>query len=281
MRKNISYFIGCTFILITLLSICSLKTKNNMKGSTKIQVFIASSLSGPMEELKTTYEKEHPNVTITYNVDGSGALLTQIQEGYECDVFFSAATKQMDVLEREGKVIAGSRVSLLKNQVVLITAKDSHTKVTGFDNMNLAKNMALAGGSVPVGKYTRILLMNLGLLRMVEDPSIYTSEEIKEALDGIEINECSNASKVTEAVKEGANEIGTVYYSDAYSNQDVIRIIATAESSMTGDIIYPVAQLENKEADENQKRAAKDFLQYLLRRESKDMFEKYMFQYIK
>ncbi len=271
----------CTFIFITLLSICSLKTTSNVKGSIKIQVFIASSLNGPMEELKTTYEKEHPNVTITYNVDGSGTLLTQIQEGYECDVFFAAATKQMDVLEREGKVIAGSRVSLLKNQVVLITAKDSHTKVTGFDNMNLAKNMALAGGSVPVGQYTRRILMNLGLLRKVKDPSIYTSKEISKALEGIEINECGNASKVTEAVKEGANEIGTVYYSDAYSNQSMIRIIATADSSMTGDIIYPVAQLENKEADTNQKRAAKDFLQYLLTKESKAMFEKYMFQYIK
>ena len=58
---------------------------------TEIQVFIAASLKNVMDELAAQYNEEHPNVKITYNADSSGTLLTQIEEGYECDIFFSAA----------------------------------------------------------------------------------------------------------------------------------------------------------------------------------------------
>ena len=143
--------------------------------------------------------------------------------------------------------------------------------------MNLAKDMALAGGSVPVGKYTRTILMNLGLLETIEDSAEYTTEQVAEVLGGIEINECGNVSKVKEAIKEGSNEIGTVYYSDAYSVIDDIDIIATAEKDLTGDIIYPVAQLNNKDASEAQIAATADFLAFIQTDECKAIFEKYMF----
>lgn len=252
-------------------------TDTETEAETEIQVFIAASLSGAMEELKNLYTKKHPNVTITYNADSSGTLLTQVQEGYECDIFFSAAPTQMNTLEEEGFLVDGTRKNLLNNQVVLITPKGSGTKVTGFDNMNLAKSMALAGGSVPVGKYTRTILMNLGLLEVVEDTALYTTEEVSKALGGIEINECGNVSKVTESVKEGSNEIGTVYYSDAYSVKDDVDIIAYADKALTGDIIYPVAMLNNTEADDSQKQAAADFLAFIETEEALAVFEKYMF----
>lgn len=252
-------------------------TSTEAEAESEIQVFIAASLSGAMEELKNLYTKKHPNITITYNADSSGTLLTQVQEGYECDIFFSAAPTQMNTLEEEGFLVDGTRKNLLNNQVVLITPKGSGTKVTGFDNMNLAKSMALAGGSVPVGKYTRTILMNLGLLEAVEDTAVYTTEEVSKALGGIEINECGNVSKVTESVKEGSNEIGTVYYSDAYSVKDDVDIIAYADKALTGDIIYPVAMLNNTEADDSQKQAAADFLAFIETEEALAVFEKYMF----
>lgn len=253
------------------------ETDTETEVESEIQVFIAASLSGAMEELKNLYTKKHPNVTITYNADSSGTLLTQVQEGYECDIFFSAAPTQMNTLEEGGFLVDGTRKNLLNNQVVLITPKGSGTKVTGFDNMNLAKSMALAGGSVPVGKYTRTILMNLGLLEAVEDTALYTTEEVSKALGGIEINECGNVSKVTESVKEGSNEIGTVYYSDAYSVKDDVDIIAYADKALTGDIIYPVAMLNNTEADDSKKQAAADFLAFIETEEALAVFEKYMF----
>lgn len=84
------------------------KADPGKKEETEIQVFIAASLNTVMTELAENYEKEHPEVKITYNADSSGTLLTQIEEGYECDIFFSAAQKQMDQLEADGLIVDGT-----------------------------------------------------------------------------------------------------------------------------------------------------------------------------
>lgn len=247
---------------------------------TEIYVFIAASLNDAMTEIASNYNESHPEVTITYNADSSGTLLTQIENGYACDIFFSAATKQMDALEEDGLMVDGSRVDLLKNQLVLITWKGSNTAVTGFDNLSDASSLALADGSVPVGKYTRDLLVNMGILTANEDGNAnITTQEVSEALGGIEINECGNVSKVKEAVKEHSNEVGTVYYSDAYSVKDDVDIIAYADEELTGSILYPVALVENAEADEAESNAASEFLAYLQTDEAISIFEKYMFIY--
>ena len=103
------------------------KADPGKKEETEIQVFIAASLNTVMTELAENYEKEHPKVKITYNADSSGTLLTQIEEGYECDIFFSAAQKQMDQLEADGLIVDGTRKNVVNNQVVLLTRKDSGT----------------------------------------------------------------------------------------------------------------------------------------------------------
>ena len=111
----------------------------------ELQVFIAASLSKVMDEAATEYQKDHPNVKITFHADSSGTLLTQIEEGYACDVFFSAAQKQMDQLEKtDGLVVDGTRKNVVNNQVVVVTRKDSGTKVTGLETLKDASSIALA-----------------------------------------------------------------------------------------------------------------------------------------
>ena len=243
----------------------------------EIQVFIAASLENAFKDLIALYNETQPNVTVTYNADSSGTLLTQIEEGYECDIFFSAATKQMKSLEEDGLVMDGTRVDLLRNEVVLITWKGSGTKVTGIENIADAASIALADGSVPVGKYTRVALQNLGVLDKDADPSGISTEDVSAALGGVEINECGNVSKVKEAVKEGSNEVGTVYYSDAYSVRDDVDIIEHISTDLTGAIVYPMCRVTNAEADDAQTAAADDFFAFLQTPEAMAIFEEYMF----
>lgn len=244
---------------------------------TEIQVFIAASLNTVMTDLAGRYNKLHPEVKIILNADSSGTLLTQIQEGYECDIFFSAAQKQMDVLEGDGLVKEGSRKNVVNNQVVVLTRKDSGTAVKGLDSLMEAENIALAGGSVPVGKYTRQALVRLGLLEEAEDAAKITTREVSEALGGVEISEMDNVSKVLIAVSEGANEVGTTYYSDTYGYEDQVEIIEKVGYDLTGDVIYPICLVQNPEADEAQEKAAEEFLQYVLSKEAKEVFAAYYF----
>ena len=244
---------------------------------TEIQVFIAASLNTVMTELAEMYNEEHPEVKITYNPDSSGTLLTQIQEGYECDIFFSAAQKQMDDLEADGLMVEGTRADVVNNQVVVVSLKDSGTKVTGLENLNEAESIALAGGSVPVGRYTRQALVNLGTLPETDDPASITTEQVSEALGGVEISEQDNVSKVLTAVVEGSCEVGTTYYSDTYGYEDDLDILQTVSYDLTGDVIYPIARVVNEEADDAQTAAAEDFLQFILSDEAKAVFDSYYF----
>lgn len=247
------------------------------KQETEIQVFIAASLNTVMEELAAKYQEEHPNVKITLNADSSGTLLTQIQEGYECDLFFSAAQKQMDTLESDGLVVEGTRSDVVNNQVVVLTLKGSGTEVTGLKDLEKAKSIALAGGSVPVGKYTREALVSIGTLEKTEDNSKITTEQISEALGGVEISEQDNVSKVLMAVTEGACEVGTTYYSDTYGYEDKVEILEKVSYDLTGNVIYPICRVENPEADDAQEEAAEDFRKFILSDEAKEVFEGYYF----
>ena len=85
-----------------------------------------------MTELAKEYNEDHPEVKITFNADSSGTLLTQIEEGYECDLFFSAAQKQMDQLdgasdqcEGENYVLEGTRKDILENKCALVVKEGS------------------------------------------------------------------------------------------------------------------------------------------------------------
>ena len=256
------------------------ESKDSKKESgkkTEIQVFIAASLNTVMTELAKEYQKDHPDVKITYNADSSGTLLTQIEEGYECDLFFSAAQKQMDQLDEDGLVVDGTRKNVVKNQVIVVTRKDSKTKVKGLETLKDAKSIALAGGSVPVGKYTRAALISIGKLKKVEDPATITTEEVSQALGDVEISEQDNVSKVLSAVVEGSCEVGTTYYSDTYGYEKDLDILEKVSYDLTGDVIYPIAEVKNDEADKAQKAAAEDFLKFVTSDQSKKVFDSYYF----
>ena len=260
-----------------LLMGCGRGPAGETEQDTEIQVFIAASLNTVMTELAEEFNEIHPEIKITYNADSSGTLLTQIAEGYACDLFFSASQKQMDQLEADGLAVEGTRADVVNNQVAVVTRKDSGTQVTGLDSLEKAESIALAGGSVPAGRYTRQALVNLGKLEEREEAAGITTEEISQALGGVEISEQDNVSKVLTAVIEGSCEVGTTYYSDTYGYEDDLEILETVSYELTGDVIYPIAQVVNEEADEKQKAAAAEFLEYILSDEAKAVFTSYYF----
>lgn len=231
--------------------------------SGEIYVFIAASLNNAMEEIQKNFNEEYPDVEILYNADSSGTLQTQIEEGSRCDIFFSAATKQMDALIEEGLADESTVVDLLENKVVLIKPAGGETSVTGFENITDAANLALAGESVPVGQYAR---------------EIFTNMNIMDQIEAMEINEGKNVTEVLAAVSEGSNEVGVVYATDAASVADKVEIIAEAPAdALETPVLYPVGMIEDKEASEEETKAAEAFLSYLQTDAAVEVFEEYGF----
>ena len=91
-------------VMATSLFGCS---SNEPKEQVKLTIAAAASLENAFEdELIPMFEKEYPNVTIEGVYDSSGKLQLQIEKGLDADVFFSAATTQMNALKDEDLVDA-------------------------------------------------------------------------------------------------------------------------------------------------------------------------------
>lgn len=261
MRKKLIAAMMAGVLSAGMLSTGVFAADTDLKG--EVNTFIATSLSNAMEEIQKDFNETYPDVEILYNADSSGTLQTQIEEGARCDIFFSAADKQMNALVDEDLAKKDTVEDIFENKVVLIKPKDGETKVTGFENITDAANIALAGDSVPVGQYAREIFDNLG---------------ITDEVNKMEINEGKNVSEVLAAVSEGSNEIGIVYATDAASVADKVDVIAEAPADvLKTPVLYPVGLIEDKEASEDDTAAAEAFLEYIKSDDAMKVFEKYGF----
>jgi len=230
----------------------------------ELTVFAAASLTETLNQIIEQYKTVAPNVTITPTYDSSGTLQTQIEEGASCDIFFSAAQKQMNALDvtqdaeknpkKQDFIDPDTRVNLLENQVVLVVSEGNPANITKFSDIANAKMIALGNSDVPVGSYSLKILEYLGL-------------DIK-ALEGAgKVTYGSNVKEVTTQVTEGTVDCGIVYATDAFSAK--LTTVDTATKDMCGQVIYPAAVLKaSKNAD-----AAKAFLDYLKSDEAMKIFE--------
>lgn len=250
-------------------------------AATTVYVDVAASLEAVFEGvIIPAYREQQPNVTVVGNYGSSGKLLTGIEEagGIGHDLFFSAGEAQVKTLdETDGLVVEGSVVNLLSNELCLVKGNDTETAVTGWDNLSDAEIIGLCGGSVPVGKYTRIALVSLGVLPERDDPSAYTSDEISQALGGVLIDEADDVEDAAVKAVEGAVDVATIYYSDYYNHQNDLTILAQDDGTLTGDIVYPVCQVANPEADAAEQAATADFLAFLQSDFCLEAYEQYCF----
>lgn len=237
------------------------------KDPVEIIVFAAASMTETLTELKAMYEEANPHVTLTFTFDSSGTLKTQIEAGADCDVFISAAQKQMDQLDITASaevntdgldfVISGTRINLLENKVALAVPDGNPVGIDTFDQLaELLKagevTLAIGNGDVPVGQYTQ---------------KIFTYYEIDEAAIASCLTYGSNVKEVTTAVFEALVSCGIIYSTDAVSAGLVIVDTATAE--MCGQVIYPAAVLNTT----TNRDEAQAFLDYLQTDEAATVFE--------
>ena len=235
----------------------------------EISVFAAASMQESLDAAIQLYEAANPNVTVVTTYDSSGTLLKQIQEGAVCDVFISAAPKQMNALDGSLKdnaeknpngldyIVESSRLNLLENKVTLSVPEGNPAGIESFDQLaELLKNgdvmLAMGNSDVPVGQYTL---------------KIFDYYGIDEAAAASKLTYGSNVKEVTTQVSEGAVDCGIIYGTDAFSAGLTVVDEATAE--MCGQVIYPAAVLSCGEAPE----AGQAFLDFLCTGEALACFE--------
>ncbi len=212
---------------------------------TELVVFAAASMTETLTQIEQLYAAEAPDVKLVFSFDSSGTLQTQIEQGATCDLFLSAAQKQMNALEEKDYLLEDTRVDLLENQVVLVVPEGNPAGVAAFEDLTKddVRLIALGGADVPVGQYSQELLTNMGIWDALQEKITFGS----------------NVKEVTTWVSEGAVDCGVVYGTDA--NAAGLQAVATApEELLDNRVVYPAAVLAAS-AHVDEARAFLDFLQ--------------------
>ncbi len=227
----------------------------------ELTVSAAASLTDALIKLQEIYKDKQPHVTLTFNMGPSGQLQQQIEQGAPADVFISAAQKQMNTLDEKDLIVKDTRVDILRNELVLIAAKDS-TIVTSIEDLKKDEVKHIGIGSpesVPAGQYAKESLTALGLWDTL----------------GSKLVEGQNVRAVLSYVETGNAEAGFVYGSDTVVS-DLVKIVAPAPADSYEEILYPAAVVK---ASKNQEAAA-DFVEFLLTPEAKQVLKDFGFSEI-
>ena len=244
------------------------ETQESAPQPVELTVFAAASLQESLNAAIEQYKAVAPAVTVVATYDSSGTLLKQIKEGAVCDVFISAAPKQINALDGALKddaeknpdgldMLIDPRVNLLENKVTLAVPAGNPKGIESFDQLaELLKSgdvsLAIGNSDVPVGQYTL---------------KIFDYYGIDEAAVAGKLTYGSNVKEVTTQVSEAAVDCGIIYGTDAFSAGLTVVDEATAE--MCGQVIYPAAVLTCGTEPE----AARAFLGYLCTPDALECFK--------
>ena len=259
-------------ILLLCLTLCLFAgcAPKKQEEKTELIVFAAASMTETLTEIAEKYKTVAPDVTLVFNFDSSGTLKDQITKGADCDLFISAAPKQMNALDAskdaEGGnpdgldfVLQGTRVNLLENKVALAVPEGNPAGINSYDDLVAGLKdgtilLAMGNSDVPVGQYTQKIF------------AYYELNEEELANAGV-ITYGSNVKEVTTQVSEAAVDCGIIYATDAFSAN--LTVVDTATKDMCGQVIYPAAVLKTTKNEA----AAKAFLDYLKGAEAGAVFE--------
>ncbi|GBF78730.1 molybdate ABC transporter substrate-binding protein [Aphanothece sacrum] len=259
-KRQLLWILGAFYLFIGLL----LGLGRDFSGlpvsaqSNNLTVSAAMSVKDALEDIKSVYQKSQLNLKITYNFGSSGSLQQQIEQGAPVDIFLSAATKQMDALEKKKLLVPGTRKNLLSNSIVLVTPKDQKVvkKFSDLSNPQVKKISLGEPKSVPAGQYGEQVLKHYKLWESIKSKIVY-GKDVRQVLTYVET---------------GDVEAGLVYSTDA-SNSNKVRVAATAPTNSHDPITYPIAVIK----DSKNMGAAKAFVQFLSGNQAKAIFKKYGF----
>lgn len=221
-----------------------------------VKVAAAANLRYILDEIKTKYALVNPKTTIVVNLGSSGALVQQITNGADFDLFMAAdkiypeKLKAQGIVKGEIKTYAFGKLVIWSNTVDVSKGLDIITK-------NSVKRIAIAKPDVaPYGVRAVECLKYYNLLDKVKDKIVYAD----------------NIAQAAQFAQTGNAEIGFI----------ALSLAMTPEMKGTYFVLdtksyKPVEQaMVLMKSWQSNPEAAK-FMNYVLSTECKPIFEKYGF----
>lgn len=183
-----------------------------------LTVFAAASLKESFEEIGAALTEDNPDLTITYDFQGSQDLVSDLANGAEADVLATADERSMASATEQSLVAEPSEFAT--NRLALIVPPGNPGGITGLDASLGGKDLVICADAVPCGNATN---------------------KLEEAL-GITLSPSSEEQKVTDVrakVESGEADAGIVYRTDAAASGDKSDEITIPDGGVVNH--YPLA----------------------------------------
>jgi len=193
-----------------------------------LTVSAAISMKDAVAEVGRSFTAARSGVTVRYNWGASGELQKQIEAGAPSDVFISAASHQMDELEKRRLIVPGTRRVFARNLLTVIKPADSGVDIVKASDLAEARVTRIAIGNpktVPAGRYAEESLRALGMLDRVRAKLIFV-ENVRQALD---------------YVARGEVDAGFVYATDAAARGRAVKEAFRPAEDTYRPVVYPAA----------------------------------------
>ncbi|TKX30109.1 molybdate ABC transporter substrate-binding protein [Campylobacter sp. MIT 12-5580] len=241
------------FVLASLLLASSLWAE-------KISVFVASSASKAMQEVKDEFIKKHPKDEVELIFGASGKHYQLLKEGREFDLFFSADAKYAAQIEKDGNAITKPAVYALG--VVALYSLDEKFLQGGLEALASKakdiKHLSIANPKVaPYGVAAEQSLKNLKIYDIFKDKIVLGD----------------NISQPVIHVDTAAAEVGIV----AYSLVSPVNKPKGKAVLVDSKLFSPLEQSFVITKYAKSKKLATEFSNFVLSKEGKAIIEKYGF----
>lgn len=232
-----------------------------------VVAFTAASLSGVSPALAEGFEKMYPGHKVVFNLAGTQAIKTQVQNGAYADVFISASNKYTTELTNGGYFVTGTVKPLTSNYVIVILPADNPANIKSL--ADLAKpgvKIAMADKSVPVGAAT------VGVMTNMAKSSEYGNAWNSSVYDNVVTYETSEPA-VAAKVQLGEVDAGFVYESTYTAGGDKYQSLSIAKS-LNYLQTYSIGILK----ESTSKGAAADFETFMLSSSGQQILKDYGFR---
>jgi molybdate transport system substrate-binding protein len=189
-----------------------------------LTIAAANSLKDALRTVLPIFEKEQGNVEVRVVWGPSQTLRDQIQQGAPIDVFLPSSIEEIDVLEKKGLTLPGTKHVYAKTALVLITQSALPTKVASLNDLSHPEVRRIALGNPKtssVGKFAAEALKNTRLDDSLKPRYVYGE----------------HSGAVLDLVAAGEAEVGLVYRTDAIRNKKV-QILMELSPESHAPIVY-------------------------------------------
>ena len=265
MKKRYMVFILVSILVVCLLSVgCStMGDKREKAGSIELHISAALGLKEALLDIEKQYEKEHPEIKIVYNFAAAGVLASQIDNGAPCDIFLSAAIKQVNDLKNKNLLQENTIRDIVGNRLVLVVPVGNPLQIKDFKDLTKENVHYIGFGDVktmPAGQYGQECLENLGIWQQVESKFV-VGKTVREIV----------------AYVESGNADAAIAFETVVINNTKVEIAAFAPEGTHQTVIFPGAVLKNAKNPA----VAQSFFDYLTSTAALNIFKNYGFSSLK